>query len=81
MGRKSCEFFQIETFYKCHICGSKLVLIEQNNEILFGCDKCGYYIRVTKREIYRELKRGKRINFPKVLKELYELYKETFITK
>ena len=69
--------FQIELNYKCPYCKNNLQLIENRNFVIIGCEKCRIYIRIDKRELYKEIRKGiskNLFNWREILRQLYTLY-------
>lgn len=42
-----------KTTYTCPVCGSRLVFLEDEDNIWLGCDKCATYVRLSKKEARR----------------------------
>lgn len=61
-----------ETTYTCPVCRSKLVFVEDNDNIWLGCDHCARYIKIGKGEARRYWSyTARRIMWRDMLEDLY----------
>lgn len=67
-----------KTTYRCPRCGSRLVFIEDADNVWLGCDRCAQYVKLNKREVRRYWNYASRVmSWRDLLQDLYKSYEES----